>query len=252
MQNQKGIATLIGLLMVIVITVVLFGIVLGYQGYSESQINSAKDAADAARNASQVAQNAIDAANNVQNLVGGDKDSHGCIGSAGYTWCELKQKCLRTWEEKCEDSSVNIKKLEDCIAYDQLGSIEGCYNKYCTKISPDINKDFLVNKKIISFAASGIEWRFISGTNLLILRGHSVDDPEIPAQTGTWLINNGVIITQDPWIKDPNSQFSFKNLQFYNCGDGKTEGIAKSSIWADYGSGNKEYLIEYRIVDIIR
>jgi len=34
-------------------------------------------------------------------IVGGDRDEHGCIGSAGYTWCEEKQKCLRTWEEDC-------------------------------------------------------------------------------------------------------------------------------------------------------
>ena len=35
-------------------------------------------------------------------VVGSDKDEHGCIGSAGYTWCEAKQKCLREWEEPCE------------------------------------------------------------------------------------------------------------------------------------------------------
>ena len=35
-------------------------------------------------------------------LLGGDRDEHGCIGSAGYSWCEAKQKCLRVWEEKCE------------------------------------------------------------------------------------------------------------------------------------------------------
>jgi len=35
------------------------------------------------------------------NLLGGDKDEHGCIGSAGYTWCQEKEKCLRTWEEDC-------------------------------------------------------------------------------------------------------------------------------------------------------
>jgi hypothetical protein len=34
-------------------------------------------------------------------IVGGDKDIHGCIGSAGYSWCEAKQKCLRVWEENC-------------------------------------------------------------------------------------------------------------------------------------------------------
>lgn len=31
--------------------------------------------------------------------VGGDRDAHGCIGSAGYVWSEAKQKCLRLWEE---------------------------------------------------------------------------------------------------------------------------------------------------------
>lgn len=38
-------------------------------------------------------------------LLGGDKDAHGCIPSAGYSWCEAKQKCLRAWEEKCETPS---------------------------------------------------------------------------------------------------------------------------------------------------
>lgn len=37
-----------------------------------------------------------------ENILGGDKDEHGCIGSAGYSWCEEKQKCLRTWEEPCD------------------------------------------------------------------------------------------------------------------------------------------------------
>ena len=34
-------------------------------------------------------------------IVGGDKDEHGCIGSAGYLWCEEKQECIRPWEENC-------------------------------------------------------------------------------------------------------------------------------------------------------
>lgn len=35
-------------------------------------------------------------------LDGADRDAHGCIGSAGYEWCEVKVKCYRRWEEKCE------------------------------------------------------------------------------------------------------------------------------------------------------
>jgi hypothetical protein len=37
------------------------------------------------------------------NIVGGDKDKHDCIGSAGYSWCEAKQKCFRPFEELCQD-----------------------------------------------------------------------------------------------------------------------------------------------------
>ncbi len=46
-------------------------------------------------------------------LVGNDKDEHGCIGSAGYTWCEVKNKCLRTWEEECIEEEEKNKKMTD-------------------------------------------------------------------------------------------------------------------------------------------
>lgn len=31
-------------------------------------------------------------------LVGGDRDVHGCIASAGYTWSEALSACIRPWE----------------------------------------------------------------------------------------------------------------------------------------------------------
>ena len=31
-------------------------------------------------------------------IVGNDKDEHGCIGSAGYTWSELRKDCIRIFE----------------------------------------------------------------------------------------------------------------------------------------------------------
>ncbi len=30
--------------------------------------------------------------------VGGDRDEHGCIGSAGYSWCARENHCVRPWE----------------------------------------------------------------------------------------------------------------------------------------------------------
>lgn len=31
-------------------------------------------------------------------MVGNDRDSHGCIGSAGYQWCAQARACVRPWE----------------------------------------------------------------------------------------------------------------------------------------------------------
>jgi hypothetical protein len=42
-------------------------------------------------------------------LVGNDRDEHGCIGSAGYSWCEAKQKCLRLWEESCGEQATSTQ-----------------------------------------------------------------------------------------------------------------------------------------------
>ena len=32
-------------------------------------------------------------------MVGNDRDTHGCIASAGYTWSSVRQACIRLWEE---------------------------------------------------------------------------------------------------------------------------------------------------------
>lgn len=39
-------------------------------------------------------------------MEGDDKDDHGCIASAGETWCESEQKCYRPWSTTCAVSST--------------------------------------------------------------------------------------------------------------------------------------------------
>jgi len=39
-------------------------------------------------------------------VLGGDKDAHGCIGSAGYTYSQIKKDCIRTFEEKIKLKEV--------------------------------------------------------------------------------------------------------------------------------------------------
>lgn len=48
-------------------------------------------------------------------MVGNDGDEHGCKGSAGYSWCEAKQKCLRVWEEPCVDDESQSDNLKNTI-----------------------------------------------------------------------------------------------------------------------------------------
>lgn len=71
-----------------------------------------------------------------EQLVGNDSDEHGCKASAGYSWCENKQKCLRIWEEKCEDEIVeeNVKGAITKILAKK-------YNVEENKVSVQVNKE---------------------------------------------------------------------------------------------------------------
>jgi hypothetical protein len=46
----------------------------------------------------------MDFIENDQKLIGGSVDEGGCLVGAGYSWCEIKNKCLRIWEEPCVES----------------------------------------------------------------------------------------------------------------------------------------------------
>jgi hypothetical protein len=50
-----------------------------------------------------------------EQLLGDDADEHGCIGSAGYSWCEEKQKCIRIWEESCNDTMTLTQAVEKAV-----------------------------------------------------------------------------------------------------------------------------------------
>lgn len=62
----------------------------------------------------------------VERMIGGDTDAHGCIGAAGYEWCEVKQKCIRSWEENCTTmQSLEEQALSFCGQPD-VGEVYVC------------------------------------------------------------------------------------------------------------------------------
>lgn len=83
MQNQKGNIALI------IAGIVAVAILVGGVGYFVAKKPAQKE------ELAQEERKSVE-------ILGGDKDEHGCIGSAGYFWCDIKQKCLRSWEEECK------------------------------------------------------------------------------------------------------------------------------------------------------
>lgn len=51
-------------------------------------------------------------------MVGNDRDEHGCIGSAGYTWSEALQTCIRLWENGIRLKAVGPLKDKGVPAYE--------------------------------------------------------------------------------------------------------------------------------------
>jgi len=56
-------------------------------------------------------------------IPGNDMDTNGCIGSAGYTWCQSSQNCIRGWETPCID---NFKGCGDCLMKQRKGINIAC------------------------------------------------------------------------------------------------------------------------------
>lgn len=70
-------------------------------------------------------------------LVGDDADEHGCAASAGYSWCQEKQKCLREWEESCSEPEV-----EEEATADQIKALfANKYNKPLAAVILEINQE---------------------------------------------------------------------------------------------------------------
>ena len=58
--------------------------------------------------------------------IGGDTDAHGCLIAAGYSWCDVKQKCLRPWEENCSNeipSGFSIQSSGTCDRQNSSASL---------------------------------------------------------------------------------------------------------------------------------
>ena len=62
----------------------------------------------------------VDVVDGPEKPIGGERDEHGCLGPAGYSWDKDIAACIRTWELEEDDSRKAAK-----TAVESLGQIEG-------------------------------------------------------------------------------------------------------------------------------
>lgn len=51
-----------------------------------------------------------------EELVGTDRDEHGCISSAGFSWSELQQTCVQLWEAGVRLDPIEVKEGDAVIS----------------------------------------------------------------------------------------------------------------------------------------
>ncbi len=64
----------------------------------------------------------------------GERDEHGCLVSAGYSWCVTTKRCIRSWEETCETQKADKDcHLQTCHGLEVLcgaGEMRPCTMMY--------------------------------------------------------------------------------------------------------------------------
>jgi hypothetical protein len=73
-----------------------------------------------------------------EQIVGEEKDEHGCVIMAGFTWCEAKQKCLRVWEEPCGKEEIFdlLTELRDSTGI-KFSGIQDATFEWVVRVDPE-------------------------------------------------------------------------------------------------------------------
>ena len=63
---------------------------------------------------------------------GSDFDLNGCILSAGYVWCDLLSRCIRSWEQACSYPDNCLTWNDGCNTCSLInGELGACTEMYC-------------------------------------------------------------------------------------------------------------------------
>ena len=70
-------------------------------------------------------------------LIGGQRDSHGCLGPAGYTWNETEKACVREWvSADSEEERYQVTNFQQCV--DAGNPVMESYPRQCRAPRGDV------------------------------------------------------------------------------------------------------------------
>lgn len=104
-------------------------------------------------------------------LVGGDKDEHGCVASAGYIWSDLLQECIRPFE-------VGVKMVSE-VDSSATSAAFLVFNSDSSKIElflPDEEEQPILDRSVLPDGS--ILWTAEDG-----------DVPTVSRSDGSWIIH---------------------------------------------------------------
>lgn len=127
-SSQKG--STVSLLIVLAIVVIVGGIYYVSTKRSVPPVGSVEDLGS------------VQEASSTE-IIGGDRDAHGCLGPAGYLWSEKSQKCVRPWEENASSTNNVVscsKEAKMCPDGSTVGRVApSCEFKACKTATTTID-----------------------------------------------------------------------------------------------------------------
>ncbi|WDF64893.1 hypothetical protein [Flavobacterium sp. KACC 22763] len=100
--------------------------------------------------------------------VGGDSDSHGCKGSAGYTWSVLKKECIRVFE-----NSTRLNHAEDGKTYSTVSYVIFDGNK--AELFLDTQKESIIlERKSEGDSWVNGDWQLIAWKGYVLKKGGKI------------------------------------------------------------------------------
>ncbi len=114
-------------------------------------------------------------------LVGGNRDAHGCIGSAGYTWSEAQKDCIRLFEKGIRLSVINETSTNSAFLVFSPDSSKVEVFPPDGKPATILEKNALTDGKVV--------WKNANGGSLVLSR---TDGEWIVSQNGTAIYRKNI------------------------------------------------------------